>query len=58
MEITQGETVCYDQIIYNDLTLEKTEYARLELAVKDSTALTEVKEGYDHTTIKIVDNEG
>ena len=57
-EITEGETACYTQVINNDMILEKTEYARLKLKVWDSTALTEVKRGYDRTTIEIFDDEG
>ena len=58
MKIREGQTVCYTQAINNDLSLEKTEYARLKLAVRNSTTLTELKKGYEHTTIKILDDEG
>ena len=58
MVITEGGRACYDQIIYNDLSLERTEYTGLKLTARDSTALTDVSEDYGHATIKILDDEG
>ena len=58
MVITEGGTACYNQVIYNDLSLERTEYAGLKLTVRDSTALTDISEDYGHATIKILDDEG
>ena len=56
--ITEGGTACYNQVIYNDLSLERTEYAGLKLTVRDSTALTDISGVYGRATIKILDDEG
>ena len=58
MVITEGGRACYNHVIYNDLSLERTEYAGLKLTVRDSTALTDVSEDYGNATIKILDDEG
>ena len=50
--------ICYNQPIYDDLRLEKTEYFGLTLGVQRSTALTEVHEMYDLATICIFDDDG
>ena len=49
--------VCYDQVIYDDMRLEVTEYAGLTLAVGRSTVRTEVRPTYDHVAIEIVDDD-
>ena len=50
--------VCYNQPIYDDLRLEKTEYFGLTLGVQRSTAITEAHETYDLATICILDDDG
>ena len=49
--------VCYNQIIYDDLCLEETEYAGLTLAVRDASARTEVRPMYDQVAIQILDDD-
>ena len=50
--------VCYDQIIYNDARLELSEYAGLQLSVREaSVGLVLVQEQYDNAAILIVDDD-
>ena len=52
--------VCYNQIIYEDLSLEPNEYAGLTLGVIDNvhtTITTFVKPMYDQVSILIFDND-
>ena len=49
--------VCYNQIIYDDMRLEMSEYVGLTLAVRDSSVRTEVQPKYDQVDIQIVDND-
>ena len=50
--------ICYDQLIYNDERLEFSEYAGLQLDVREATVgLVLVQERYDNTAILIVDDD-
>ena len=49
--------VCYNQLIYDDMRLEMTEYAGLTLAVGRSTVRAEVQPMYDQVAIEIVDDD-
>ena len=49
--------ICYDQIIYNDVHLEVTEYAGFALAVRDATVHTDVQPMYDQVAIHILDDD-
>ena len=51
--------ICYNQIIYNDMRLEVSEYFGLTLYVDDSrtTVLTQVQPMYDQVAIQILDND-
>ena len=51
----QGETLCYDQIVYDDVRVEPTEYTGLTLHIKETTASTVVERG--HTIIRIEDED-
>ncbi|CAI8013442.1 hypothetical protein GBAR_LOCUS8518, partial [Geodia barretti] len=53
--IEEGETLCYDQIIYDDARVEPTEYTGLTLLIKDATAATVIERG--HTVIRIEDDD-
>jgi hypothetical protein len=53
--IEEGETFCYDQIIYDDARVEPTEYTGLTLLIKDATAATIIERG--HTVIQIEDDD-
>ena len=58
-EITEEtRTVCYNQIIYDDALVEGPEYICLSLGIVQSTAVTQLKVGYDQATILIVDDDG
>ena len=53
--------ICYNQSIYDDISLEPDEYAGLTLGVIDfdqTTSLTIVEPMYDQAAILIVDNDG
>ena len=56
--------ICYNQSIYDDISLEPDEYAGLTLGVIDmndfgkTTTLTIVEPMYDQAAILIVDNDG
>ena len=50
--------ICYNQIIYDDMRLEMSEYAGLTLAVRDASVRTEVKPMYDQVSIMILDDDG
>ena len=53
-------TVCYNQIIYDDLRLEMDEYAGLTLGVRNNsqtTVVTFVKDMFDEASIRIVDDD-
>ena len=52
--------ICYNQPIYDDLSLELDEYAGLTLGVKNNdqtTVQTEVEPLHDQAAILIVDND-
>ena len=49
--------VCYNQLVYDDMRLELTEYAGLTLAVGRSTVRAEVRPMYDQVAIEIVDDD-
>ena len=52
--------ICYNQPIYEDLSLEPNEYAGLTLGVIDNvhtTVITNVKPMYDQASILILDND-
>ena len=55
LTLEEGDTVCYNQIIYDDQRVEPTEYTGLTLLVKKSTAATVVEIG--HSVLKIEDND-
>ena len=50
--------VCYNQTIYDDTLVEGQEYIGLSLGIRESTAVTEVRTGYDQAVILIVDDDG
>ena len=51
-------TICYDQPIFNDNRLELSEYAGLQLNIRDaSVSLVVVQEQYDNAAIRIVDDD-
>ena len=59
-EVISEETsrvVCYNQAIYDDMSVEENEYAGLTLGVARSTVLTEVEPMYDYAAILIVDDD-
>lgn len=52
--------VCYNQTIYDDLRLERDEYAGLSLGVKDThltTAPTRADQDHSQASILIIDND-
>ena len=52
--------ICYNQTIYNDITVELDEYIGLQLGVRDNsltTVLTFVRRMYDQASIVITDND-
>ena len=52
--------ICYNQSIYDDISLEPDEYAGVTLGVIDfdqTTSLTIVEQMYDQAAILIVDND-
>ena len=49
--------ICYNQIIYDDIRLEVSEYAGLTLAVRDSSVITLVRPLYDQVAIQILDDD-
>ena len=50
--------ICYDQPVYNDESLELSEYAGLQLSVRDaSVGLVLVQEQYDNAAILILDDD-
>ena len=51
--------VCYDQVVYNDLRLEMSEYAGLTLEVREmeSSVQTIVEPGYENAAIEILDDD-
>ena len=52
--------ICYNQPIYEDLSLEPNEYAGLTLGIIDNvhtTIITHVKLMYDQASILILDND-
>ena len=50
--------ICYDQPVYNDERLELTEYAGLQLNVRDASVdLVLVQEQYDNAAILILDDD-
>ena len=56
----ERKIICYNQPIYDDLSLELDEYAGLTLGVIDNdqtTIITEVEPLYDQAAILIVDND-
>ena len=53
--------ICYNQSIYDDISVERDEYAGLTLGVNNfdrTTSLTIVEPMYDQAAIFIVDNDG
>ena len=52
-----SRVVCYNQLIYNDMHLEMSEYAGLTLAVRDASVHTEVQQMYDQLAIQILDDD-
>ena len=57
-EVT-SRVVCYNQSIYDDLRLEKMEYAGLGLAVRNSTVdRVDIQKPFHNTAIQIIDNDG
>ena len=51
--------ICYDQPIYNDERLELSEYAGLQLDVREASVdLVLVQKRYDNAAILIVDDDG
>ena len=49
--------VCYNQTIYDDFLVEESEYIGLSLGIVESTAVTQIRTGYDQASILIVDND-
>ena len=50
--------ICYDQPIYDDVRLEKSEYAGLRLSNRTASIDTVlVEEQYDNAAIKIIDDD-
>ena len=52
--------ICYNQTIYNDITVELDEYIGLQLGVRDNsltTILTLVRRMYGQASIVITDND-
>ena len=50
--------ICYDQPIFNDNRLESSEYAGLQLNIRDASGgLVLVQEHYDNAAIQIVDDD-
>ena len=50
--------ICYNQPIYNDERLELSEYAGLQLDVREATVdLVLVQEHYDNAAIRILDDD-
>ena len=52
--------ICYDQPIYNDERLELSEYAGLQLDVREASvdvSIVHVQEQYDNAAILIVDDD-
>ena len=59
-DLVINATNCYNQPIYEDLRLERNEYAGLTLGVIDNvhtTIITHVKLMYDQASILILDND-
>ena len=60
----KSRIICYNQSIYDDISVEPDEYAGLTLGVIDmndfdqTTSLTIVEPMYDQAAILIVDNDG
>ena len=52
-----SRVMCYNQLIYNDMHLEMSEFAGLTLAVRDASVRTEVQPMYDQVAIKILDDD-
>ena len=50
--------LCYNQTIYDDSLVEGPEYMGLSLGISESTAVTQVRPGYIHAAILIVDDDG
>ena len=53
--------ICYDQLIYNDMRLEVSEYFGMTLTVQGvppTTFITEIRPMYDQVAILILDDDG
>ena len=50
--------VCYNQIIYDDQSLEPDEYLGLTLGVRMASVVTLVEPMYDQASILILDDDG
>ena len=48
---------CYNQIIYDDMRLEVSEYLGLTLAVQDTTVPTYIPPKFSQVAIQILDND-
>ena len=56
-----SRVICYDQLIYDDMRLEVSEYFGMTLAVQGmprTTVITEVQPMYDEVVILILDDDG
>ena len=50
--------ICYNQTVYDDVRLEKSEYAGLQLSVRDSTVgLVDVQKQYGNAVVLILDDD-
>lgn len=54
-----NRTICYSQLIYDDMCVEESEYLGLTLTVTDmlTTVFTNVHPMYDQVVIQILDND-
>ena len=56
-----SRVICYNQLIYDDMRLEVSEYFGMTLTVQGmphTTAVTEVQPMYDEVVILILDDDG
>ena len=49
--------VCYNQVIYDDVRVEETEYVGLSLQVLSNSPRTNVAVPYHYSAIQIIDND-
>ena len=49
--------VCYNQVIYDDVRVEETEYVGLSLQVLSNSPRTNVAVPYHYSAIRIIDND-